>query len=42
MTLCFPVWHSHCTTARFTVQVSCNGELAVHSCSLLCVARLRS
>jgi len=38
--LYFPVWHSHCTTVKFTVLVSCSGELAVHSCSLLCVANL--
>jgi len=31
MPLYFPVRHSHCTTAKFTVLVSCSGELAVHS-----------
>ena len=42
MPLHFPVWHSHCTTPKFTVLVSCSGEIAVHSCSLLCVAKLGS
>jgi len=37
MALYFPVWHSHCTTARFTVLLPCSGELTVHSYSLLCV-----
>jgi len=40
MPLYFPVWRSPCTTAKFTVLVSCSGELAIHSCSLLCVAKL--
>ena len=40
MPLYFSVWHSLCTTAKFTVLVSCSGELAVHSCSLLCMANL--
>jgi len=40
--LYFSVWHSHCTTDKFTVLVSSSGELAVHSCSLLCVAKLGS
>jgi len=31
MRVYFPMWHSHCTRARFTVLVSCNDELAVHS-----------
>ena len=32
----FPVWHSHCTGAKFTVLVSCRDELlTVHSCPLL-------
>ena len=31
MPLYFPVRHSHCTKAKFTVLVSCSGELAVHS-----------
>jgi len=34
---CFPVWHTHCTRARFTVRVSCSGELAVYSCSHICL-----
>jgi len=42
MPLYFPAWHSHCTIAKFTFLVSCSGELAVHSCSLLCVAKLGS
>ena len=37
ITVPLPVWHSHCTRARFTVLVSCSGELAVHSCPLLCL-----
>jgi len=32
-----PARHSHGTRARFTVLVSCSGELAVHSCPLLCL-----
>jgi len=35
-----PVWNSHCTRVRFTDIVSCSGELAVHSCPLLCLQRL--
>jgi len=42
MPLYFLVCRSHCTTAKFTAMVSCSGELAVHSCSLLCVAKLGS
>jgi len=42
MPLYLPVWNSHCTTARFTVLVSCSSELAVHSCPRLCVTKLRS
>jgi len=42
MPLCFPVWHSNCTAARFTMLVPCSCELAVHSCRLLCVAKLGS
>ena len=34
-----PVWHSHCTQARFTVLVLCTDELAVHSCPLLCLRK---
>ena len=30
-------WHSHCTRARFTVLVSCNDEIAVRSCPILCL-----
>jgi len=39
VTVCLPVWHSRYTwTLRgFTVLVSCSGELAVHSCPLLCL-----
>ena len=29
----------HCTRARFTVVVSCNDEIAVRSCTLLCPQR---
>jgi len=32
ITVFLPVWNSHCTRLRFTVTVSCSGELAVHSC----------
>jgi len=32
-----PVRHSHGTTARITVPVSCSAELAVHSCPLRCL-----
>jgi len=39
VTVCFPVWHSHCTRSRFTVMVSCNDGLAVHLCLLLCLQR---
>jgi len=46
MTVYLAVWHSHCIRARFTLLVSCSGELAVHSCLLLClqgqVAKLAS
>jgi len=35
MTVYLPIWHSHCTRARFTVLASCSGELTVHSCPLL-------
>jgi len=34
MTVYLPVWHQ-CTRVRFTVLVSCNDEIAVHSCPLL-------
>jgi len=34
-----PVWNSHCTRVRFTVIVSCNDELAVHSRPLLRLQR---
>jgi len=34
MTVYLPVLHSHCTRVRFTVLMSCNDELAVHSCPL--------
>jgi len=33
MTVCWPVRHSHCARARFTVLVSCSRNLAVHVCS---------
>jgi len=40
MTVCFPVWHSHCTRASFTVLVSCRDELlTVHSRPLICLQR---
>jgi len=40
MTVCFPVWHSHCTKASFTVLVSRRDELlTVHSCPLICLQR---
>jgi len=39
MTVYLPVWHSHCTSVRFTVLVSCSDEFAVHSCSLFCLER---
>jgi len=33
ITVYFPVWHSHCTRAKFTVLVSCHDELLTfHSC----------
>jgi len=36
----FPVWHSHCTWAKFTVLVLCRDELlTVHSCPLTCQQR---
>jgi len=34
MTVYWPVRHSHCTRARFTVLVPCSRELAVHLCSI--------
>jgi len=37
MTVYLLVWYSHYTRARFTVRVCCSGELAVHSCPLLCL-----
>ena len=40
MTVYLPVWHWHCTKSRFTVLVSCNDEIAVHSCPLLCEQRV--
>ena len=40
MPVYLPLWHSHCTTASFTVLVSFFNELAVHSCPLLCVSKL--
>jgi len=39
MTVYLPIWHSHCTLARFSVLVSCSNGGAVHSCPLLCVVR---
>jgi len=46
MAVYLPVWHSRCTKARFSVLVSCDDELVVHSCPLLClqgqVAKLAS
>jgi len=36
MTVYLPVRH-YCTRARFTVLVSCNDEIAVRSCPLLCL-----
>ena len=40
MTVYFPVWHSHCTRAKFTFLVSCSDELlTVHSCPLICLQR---
>jgi len=32
LTVHLPVWHSHCTSARFTAPVSCSDELKVLSC----------
>jgi len=32
-----PVRSSHGTRVRFSVQVSCSAELAVHSCTLHCL-----
>jgi len=39
MTVYFPIWHSYCTRTLFTVVVSCNFELAIHSCLLQCLQR---
>jgi len=39
MTVCFPVWHSHCARTRFTALVLRIDELAVLSCPLLCLQR---
>jgi len=35
MTVCLPIWHSHCTRIRSTVLITCSYELAVRSCPLL-------
>jgi len=35
MTVCLPIWHSHCTTIRFTVLITCSRELAIRSCPLI-------
>jgi len=41
MTVCLPIWHSHCTRIRSTVLITCSYELAVRSCPLLaCRGRL--
>jgi len=40
MPLCLLVWHSHCTTVRFMVLVSCSSEVAIRFCPLLCLAKL--
>jgi len=40
MTVFLPVRNSHYTSVRFTDIVSCSDELAVHSCTLLCMQRL--
>jgi len=43
MSVYLPVWNSSCTKASFTVLVSCNDEIAVHSCPLLaCPHKLRN
>ena len=43
MAVYLPVWHSHCTRARFAVLVSCSDELAVHHVrSFACRGRLRT
>ena len=34
LTVYLPVWHSHCTRARFTILASCNDEFAFQSCPL--------
>jgi len=39
MTVYVLLWCSYYTRARFTVLVSCSGELAIHSCPLLCLQR---
>ena len=39
MTVYMPVWHWHCTRPRFTVLVSCNDEIAVGTCPLLCLQK---
>jgi len=40
MTVYFPVWHSRCTRASFTVLVSRRDELlTVQSCPLICLQR---
>jgi len=39
MTVYLLVWHWHRTRARFTVLVSCNDEIVVSSCPLLCLQR---
>jgi len=39
MTVYLPVWHSNCTRARFTILVSRNGELAIHSGPLICLQK---
>jgi len=39
MTVYLLVWHWHRTRARFIVLVSCNDEIAISSCPLLCLQR---
>jgi len=39
MTVCWRVWYSHCTRARFNPLVSCSDELAVYSCPFFCPQR---
>jgi len=39
MTVYLPEWNSHCTRANCTVLVPYSDELAIHSCTLICLQK---